>query len=336
MDAVTWTRWFGWQTAFDDPATVGLVSAIGGVLAVAGVAIGLLARSGKLSEETREELVQRWGSWCVITVLLVGPILAGAFWTILLALVLGLACYREFARTTGLFREQRISWLVVLSTLALAFASLDNYSRLYLACGPLGVALVVAGTIGTDRPSGFVQRTALGLFGFLLCCFSLGYLGQIAAAPNYRPILLLLLVAVSLNDVFAYLCGKLVGGPKWLPNTSPGKTYAGAVGALVLTTAFVAGVGRFVFAGSPLDHWGRLLTLGLVVSGLGQLGDLVLSSIKRDVGVKDVGRLIPGHGGLLDRFDSLVLVPPAVYHYLALYLGPLGGDQPVRVLTGGG
>ena len=77
-----------------------------------------------------------------------------------------------------------------------------------------------------------------------------------------------------------------------------------------------------------------LVTLGIGISVLGQLGDLVISSIKRDVGIKDIGVILPGHGGLLDRFDSLILVPPVVFHYLSLQLGPLAAGEPARIFSG--
>jgi phosphatidate cytidylyltransferase len=175
---------------------------------------------------------------------------------------------------------------------------------------------------------------ALGVLGFLLFGYSLGYVGLIGNDARYRPILVLLLGGVELNDVFAYCVGRAVGGPK-LPNTSPGRTVAGAAAALVLTTPLVAGLGHVIFRDTPVDRLGPLLGLGVLVSAVGQLGALMLSSIKRDVHVKDIGAAIPGHGGLLDRFDSLVLVPPAVFHYLSLFLGPLGSGQAERILTGG-
>ena len=149
---------------------------------------------------------------------------------------------------------------------------------------------------------------------------------------------MMVLVAVELNDIFGFLAGKALGRRRLLPMTSPNKTWAGAIGALVLTTALVCGIGWSLFAGTPLQHLGWLLGLGILISILGQLGDLTLSSIKREIGVKDVGATLPGHGGLLDRFDSLVLVPPAVYHYLSLALGeagPLGANQTFRILTSG-
>jgi phosphatidate cytidylyltransferase len=145
----------------------------------------------------------------------------------------------------------------------------------------------------------------------------------------------LIILAVELNDVFAYISGKLFGHRKLAPHTSPGKTVGGALGALILTTTLVAALGQFVFAGSPIDVPVRLITLGVLVSVAGQLGDLMVSSIKRDIGVKDMGVAIPGHGGFLDRFDSLLLVAPAVFHYVGYFRG-FGLDQPIRIFSGGG
>ena len=73
-----------------------------------------------------------------------------------------------------------------------------------------------------------------------------------------------------------------------------------------------------------------LIGLGLIVSVAGQLGDLMLSSIKRDIGIKDMGRAIPGHGGILDRFNSLLLVAPSAFHYIGYFIG-FGLDQPTRL-----
>src|SRR5690606_18967076 len=121
------------------------------------------------------------------------------------------------------------------------------------------------------------------------------------------PLIVWLLVSVEMNDVFAYVCGRWFGRRRLAPNTSPGKTIAGGAGALVLTTALVTLIGYFVFEGTVLASAAHLISLGLIISVGGQLGDLMLSSIKRDLGIKDMGSLIPGHGGLLDRFDSLLL-----------------------------
>ena len=101
----------------------------------------------------------------------------------------------------------------------------------------------------------------------------------------------------------------------------------------MLTTALFATLGHFVFRGTVLDSPIHLITLGLLLSLTGQWGDLVMSSIKRDLGIKDMAATIPGHGGLLDRFDSLIFVGPALFHYIGYFLG-VGLDQPARVFTG--
>jgi phosphatidate cytidylyltransferase len=163
-------------------------------------------------------------------------------------------------------------------------------------------------------------------------CF--GHLAYFANDTHFRPILLWLILCVELNDVFAYIVGKTLGRTKLAPNTSPNKTVAGAVGALVLTTILASGLGAIVFAGTAVDTPLRLLLLGLIVSVAGQLGDLTLSSIKRDLGIKDWAATFPGHGGLLDRFNSLLFAAPAVFHYVG-YLRGIGLDQAPRILTNG-
>jgi phosphatidate cytidylyltransferase len=104
----------------------------------------------------------------------------------------------------------------------------------------------------------------------------------------------------------------------------------------VLTTLLAGVLGHYVFLGTRVDHPLWLGLLGVIISVVGQLGDLMLSSIKRDLGLKDMGATIPGHGGLLDRFDSLLLVAPAVFHYLVYFIGFALEGEPTRVITGGG
>jgi hypothetical protein len=92
-------------------------------------------------------------------------------------------------------------------------------------------------------------------------------------------------------------------------------------------------IGPFVWPGTSLDTPVPLVGLGLIVSIVGQFGALMLSSIKRDLGLKDTARLIPGHGGILDRFDSLILVAPAVFHYVG-YFVPFAAGQPQQIFSG--
>jgi phosphatidate cytidylyltransferase len=327
MNDQTIEQLFGYWKAFDLLFVRVAVIAITVILVAAGLAIQVLKRTGRMNARQYQELWSRWKSWVWLIVIMLAALLMGGAGVMAAVTILSLLCYREFARATGLFREKAVSVIVVLGILAGTFACVDNYGRLFFALAPLTVAAIAIVTIPQDRPKGYTQRTALGVLAFLLFGHSFGYLGL--NNPQYRAILLMILLGVELNDIFAYCVGKSIGGPKLIPNTSPGKTVAGSVGALVLTTLLVMGMGHWIFVDTALDRVDLLLILGVGTSVLGQLGDLLLSSIKRDVGIKDIGNTIPGHGGLLDRFDSLVLAPPAAYHYLSLVLGPLnsGAEQ---------
>ena len=334
MNLLTRQRLFGYRHAFDQPVTVGIVCAVLVALLVAPALLWFLRHRGHISQNQFDGMMKTYKSWLIITPLMGVPVLLGAAWTIAAVAILSLLCYREYARVTGLFREKAISLMVVVGIVAVNFAVLDHWYGLFVALFPLVSGMIAAVAILGDRPKGYIQRVALGVLGFALFGSALGHLGYMANDANYRAILLLVFLAVESNDVFAFVVGKTLGHMKLAPNTSPNKTLGGALGALVLTTVLVTVVGHWVFQDTDIDSPPYLVVLGIIISVVGQLGDLMLSSIKRDVGTKDTGTTIPGHGGLLDRFDSLILVAPAVFHYVGYILG-FGLDQPTQIITGG-
>jgi phosphatidate cytidylyltransferase len=128
-------------------------------------------------------------------------------------------------------------------------------------------------------------------------------------------LLILPMVVTWASDIGAYFTGRAIGGRKLIPSVSPGKTVAGAVGGLVASMLVAYLYARHVLA--PAAHlgftpWGALL-FGAVISVAAQSGDLFESLLKREAGVKDSSRILPGHGGILDRFDSLIFVLPVAY-----------------------
>ena len=125
---------------------------------------------------------------------------------------------------------------------------------------------------------------------------------------------LVVFVLLWVNDTFAYLTGRLLGKHKLFERISPGKTIEGSIGGLVFTLAAILVYSHFT--GWP--PMGPAIGLGVIAVVFGTLGDLCESMLKRQAGVKDSGKLIPGHGGILDRFDSVLFAIPFVFVYLLL------------------
>jgi phosphatidate cytidylyltransferase len=324
----------GWaEIAFAAPVTRWILGGVVAVLVAATLAIGGLSATGRLAPALRRELWLRLFSWCWLLPLMIGPVLAGREAVIAAVTLLSLLCLREYDRATGLFREHVIVATMVLGILAVNFAALDHWYNFFVALWPLTATTIAVASIPFDRPSGYIQRTALGMLGFMLFGAGLAHLGYMANDPGYRPVLLMLMLTVALSDVAAFTTGKLIGGPKLLPATSPNKTISGALGALVVTTVLVATLTSAIYPGTPVDRWHWLLILGVLVGIGAQAGDLMLSSIKRDLGIKDMGRVLPGHGGVLDRFNSLLLVAPVAFHFIQYFVG-WGLEQPTRLFTG--
>ncbi len=326
-------RLWGASHAFDHPVAKWITIGVGLALLVALVVIAVLSTAGVVKDPFRRELWKRTLAWAVMAPLMIVPVLLGAAWTMAGVTLLSLACCSEFARATGLFREKLVIATVVLGVLAVNFAAFDHWYGFFVALFPLTVIVIAAVSILPDSPKGYLQRVALGVLAFMLFGSSLAHVSYMANDKDYRPIVLMLLLGVQLNDVFAFCVGKALGRRRIVPQTSPGKTLGGHLGALVLTTPLIAIIAHAVFRGTNLDQPGWLILLGVLVSVSGQLGDLMLSSIKRDLGIKDMGTAIPGHGGVLDRVNSVLLAAPAVFHYVGYFVG-FGLDQPARIITG--
>ena len=316
------------------PVSFWIVVSIAAVLGVTPLIFVLLEKAGKLAPALRADVWTRYKSWLVLAPLMVVPLIIGRIPAILGLGLLAAMCYREFARATGLFRERLVSALVALGIVLVTFAIADNWLGFFEALMSLVVCAVVVFSLFSDQPKGYIQRVALGVLAFMFFGVSLGHFSFLANDRLGTPLQLAILVCIEMNDIFAYCTGKAFGRRKLSPNTSPNKTIGGALGAAVLTTALFATLGHFIFRGTALDSPVHLIALGVLLSLTGQWGDLVMSSIKRDLGIKDMAATIPGHGGLLDRFDSLIFVGPAMFHYLA-YFGGLSLDLPARVFTGG-
>jgi phosphatidate cytidylyltransferase len=169
-------------------------------------------------------------------------------------------------------------------------------------------------------PKGFVSSVSQLQWGLMAFVFGLSHLGYLltfrraAEVGDGRSLLLFLVFITEISDVLQYVWGKLLGGKHILPTISPNKTWAGFLGG-IMTMALLALPLRFL---TPFGV-GETLLVALLVGLAGFCGGAVMSAVKRDFGVKDFGSLIPGHGGMLDRVDSLCYAAPIFFHYVRYF-----------------
>ena len=202
------------------------------------------------------------------------------------------------------------------------FIIIDDYG-LYRVFIPTYVFLIIPflmACIGQTRA--FLATTATFHWAIVACVYNLGYIAFLMRTPaaEAQPagaagLVFFLLVVTEANDVAQYVWGKLFGKRKIVPKVSPNKTWEGFIGGWATTSALIWFLGP-VF--TPLSGIG-LACLALFLPLAGFAGDVTMSAIKRDIGVKDTSALIPGHGGLLDRADSLTFTAPLYFHILAYF-----------------
>jgi len=267
----------------------------------------------------RGGLARRLLSTLILLPLFVWMVVDGPVWVFGVVMVLAGALGQwEF---TGMFeragvRTFRVLGLVGGSLVTASFA-LPVSERVVLTA----VLLVLA--VGllrppADRPAW--EPVAVTLFGVCYVNWLLGYTFWLRDLEAGREWILLLVAVTWLGETAAYLVGSTVGRHKLAPAISPGKTVEGALAQLAMSVLAALGARATFFPALSLES---AVVVGLLLGVVGQVGDLLESAIKRSVGTKDTGRLIPGHGGMLDRVDSLLVNTPVLFYY-ATYARSLG------------
>ncbi len=288
----------------------------GGLLAFAGVVLGILTLLGK----NVAAIWKTYRGWLIMVPLVLGAVALGREAFIGGVTLLAIVGFKEFAKATGLYEDWWLTGLVYLSILALGIASYVEDPRLgyqgwyglFTALPAYVIAALVLVPIARNRAKGQLQQVALAVVGFLYFGWMFSHLGFLANAEHAYGYILYLVFAVEINDVAAFTCGKLFGRHKLRENISPNKTVEGSIGAVLISV----GIPFLLWFSFPhFDPW-HLVLAGLIVGIGGQLGDLVISYIKRDIGIKDMGTLIQGHGGILDRVDSMIFVAPIFFHVM--------------------
>lgn len=257
----------------------------------------------------------------VLTALIGAPLVVGAaflggwFWAVVV-LVVALACQHEIY---GLFEAAHVpTWQAA----GLGLGALVVVRPIIPVLWPaivLGVVVLVgwSALATSERPLHSVAATLMGVLYPTAMLATLVDL-QVWFDPLVGPVsafwlLVALLLLIWATDILAYFVGKNLGRHKLAPTISPNKTWEGAVGGALGAVAVAAGLKMTVLV---FVSWGHILVLALICGVFSQLGDLAESRMKRAVGVKDSGTLLPGHGGFLDRFDAMILAAPVYFVYL--------------------
>lgn len=284
------------------------------------------------------ELTLRVRTWWVIVAVVGAALLAGPAAATALFTLISFAAMREFLSLAPGRESDTFLRLWAYAAIPIQYAwVLSGWYGMFIVFVPVYVyiALPVRAILGGNT-RGFVVALATLHWGMMATVFAVSHAPflmvlQLGDTPRVDPVwpsaesqanpgvglLLLLLLLTQLNDVAQYVWGKSLGKRKVTPTISPGKTWAGLLGG-VATTILLAGciAPRITFLDLP-----RSLGAGLIIGLGGFFGDLAVSAVKRDRGVKDSGNLLPGHGGLLDRIDSLTYSAPLFFHYIYYLYG---------------
>lgn len=291
------------------------------VIGVLVVATGIqYVMAAMRPQQDHSELRQRIHSWWWMLGLLFAVLLFSTNVAILFFAFLSFLALKEFFSIVPTRQSDRpvIFWAYVTIPLQYYWVATAQFGMFLVFIPVYAFLLIPTRMVLTGVTRGFIKSVATIIWAIMLTVFSLSHVAYLLVLPAQNSLaggvglVLFIVLMTECNDVAQYIWGKLLGRRQIIPKVSPNKTWEGFLGGLLTVTVVSGLLGPFL---TPLN-WYQALAAGLIIGLGGFIGDVVISALKRDLQIKDSGTLIPGHGGILDRLDSLIYTAPLFFHYV--------------------
>jgi phosphatidate cytidylyltransferase len=293
-----------------------------GVLAVATAAASTFA-SWRPQRDYRELLARVWTWWLMIGVFSIALMLGRTAMLVFLGLVSFLAL-KEYLSVIPTRRSDRrvLLWAYLAIPVQYYWVGTEWYGMFVIFIPIYMFLLLPLPMLVVGETQGFLKAIGTLHWGLMATVFSVSHAAFLLVLPSAgnpmgggAGLLLFLLILTETNDVAQYVWGKTLGRFKVVPKVSPGKTWEGLVGGVATTAALSAALAPWL---TPLTLQHAII-VGLLLGAAGFVGDITISAIKRDLGIKDSGAMLPGHGGILDRLDSLTYTAPVFFHFVRYF-----------------
>jgi phosphatidate cytidylyltransferase len=274
---------------------------------------------GKIKPQAKlDELKARTKSWWIMAALVLGATLINSTISYVAIALLSFVAFRELYSVLG-FRDsdrRAIFWAYVSIPIQYYLAYIEWYGAFIIFIPIVMFLFLPLRMVLKGNTVGIIKSMSSLQWILMLTVFGLSHMAYLLSLPDIegfssggRGLLLFLVFLTEINDVMQFTWGKLFGKHKIIPKVSPNKTWEGFVGGIISTTI----IGYFLGFLTPLSDL-QVVLVSFILAVSGFCGDIVMSSVKRDIGVKDMSTAIPGHGGILDRIDSLAYTAPAFFH----------------------
>ncbi len=309
-----------------DPELIYIVGGVITLLLISSIITAILKKkAGPQGSPTIDNLSRRVNAWWIMVAIFGASLAVGKTGVFVLYVLLSFLALREFITLTSTPRGDHLTltWVFfVILPLHYLFAWAPWYGMFSIFIPVYAFVFIPVRSALAGDTDHFLERMARMQWGVLTCVYFLSHLPMLLylPIPGYEgqnaKLLFFVVMVTQMSDVFQYVFGKTMGKHPVAPKVSPGKTWEGLIGGGLTTIA----LGTSLWWATPFPPLvAACMSLLLVVMGF--LGGLVMSAVKRSLGAKDWGKGIPGHGGVLDRMDSLLFAAPLFFHLTAYYFG---------------